>query len=528
MSVLYKALEKSRSERAGQGRGGPAREIDPTPRPIGTEHDHDITQMPRTLIIRKWQRRLTRFTAFVLVPIILLGGYHLYDEANRPTGVPPWHERLLALVTGDRGVVAAGRQQAEGLIGNTATVIDRVVGGYGDLPDPEVETARNPSRAAPASGGVSPDTLDSVLSRIRTAARAREQRVGSALAPGNDEPSAADITPSGLEALPALPQPDPMAVPEALPPSLAGLSGTAPSQASNPSAPSAQVEATTPAAPFPPGLDALALPSGDVLARNIDQRVLSDTLQRILDDPGAAERQLAALGPSSDVAVDHTETVTHLRRRPNVIISAGSSGDASPPDSAPAGSATADLHQQAARALQAGDAARASVRYAEILESRPDDLAALTGFAAAEQRLGRKASAEAAYRQALALEPDNLVAITNLAVLEAEADPSRAIARLTLLRADHPEAAAIPAQIARLRADMGDIEGALGPAREAVRLEPANSFYRYNLAVLQDRAGLHEAAIATYRETLTALQLSGDASISQAAIQARLVHLRSL
>lgn len=179
------------------------------------------------------------------------------------------------------------------------------------------------------------------------------------------------------------------------------------------------------------------------------------------------------------------------------------------------------------RALMRGDYHTALEGYETALDSDPRSLPALLGKAAALHKMRRLDEARQAYEAVLGLEPGNREALTNLADIIALSTPQEALQRLTALRAQAPEFGPVAAQLALLHARLGNAEAALREMGRAVALEPGNVLYRYNLAILQDRAGDRAAAAASYRQVLDAMSAGASVGVPRAVIHDRLRYLTS-
>lgn len=179
-------------------------------------------------------------------------------------------------------------------------------------------------------------------------------------------------------------------------------------------------------------------------------------------------------------------------------------------------------------ALVNGDYNEALGAYNEALSEEADNVLALLGKAAALHRLNRFEQARDAYEAVLQADPGNREALTNLLSLMSRDNPREALRRLRELEKSAPEFGPIPAQIGMLFATLGATEEAISYMSRAVALDPDNSLYLYNLAVVQDKAGQTREAVRSYQRLLTLLRRSGNlpSSIDRDAITTRLGYLR--
>ncbi|TAN51474.1 MAG: hypothetical protein EPN26_09025, partial [Rhodospirillales bacterium] len=158
--------------------------------------------------------------------------------------------------------------------------------------------------------------------------------------------------------------------------------------------------------------------------------------------------------------------------------------------------------------LLGGQYEGAALLYAEVLKRDPKNLSALMGRAAAMHKLRQFGEARMLYQQALAISPGNREALSNLLAILGAEDPSQAIIQLEQLHRDNPGFSPIPAQMASIYAQAGDLASAIRFMGLAVQLAPDNLLYRFNLAVMQDRAGMVPEASYSY-EAVLALAIRG-------------------
>ncbi|MFA6021588.1 MAG: tetratricopeptide repeat protein [Rhodospirillales bacterium] len=179
--------------------------------------------------------------------------------------------------------------------------------------------------------------------------------------------------------------------------------------------------------------------------------------------------------------------------------------------------------------LLAGRYEAASLLYAEVLKREPKNLAALTGRAAALHKLGQLGEARGLYEQVLALNPGNREVLSNLMAIYGAEDPRDALRQLENLQRDNPGYSPIPAQMASLLAQTGDVQTAIRYQGLAVQLAPDNILYRFNLAVMQDRAGMAGEAAGSYETVLTMASRSASISLPMPVgqVKERLDYLRT-
>ena len=164
-----------------------------------------------------------------------------------------------------------------------------------------------------------------------------------------------------------------------------------------------------------------------------------------------------------------------------------------------ASAADADL-ERAWTALQRGDHRAARSAYLEVLEARPAD--ALAGLAATALRAGRRGEARAWYRRLAAVAPGHETGAAMAAVLGGDDEPGAREREIAKHLARHPDGAWLQVALGNARAAQEKWDEAASAHRAARRLAPENPDPVYNLAVLGERRGRPEAALAHYRDAL--------------------------
>jgi tetratricopeptide (TPR) repeat protein len=166
--------------------------------------------------------------------------------------------------------------------------------------------------------------------------------------------------------------------------------------------------------------------------------------------------------------------------------------------------------------------------YDEALKQEPTSVLALLGRGTALQKLGRKDEARKSYDRVLKINPGNREALTNLTGLESERAPGEALARLMDLEKEYPNFSPVKAQIALIYARLENFDGALEYFRRALVVTPDAPLYLYNMALVLDRLGKSEQAVAYYERTLS-MTVGGRAipELSVPDIQRRITFLRA-
>lgn len=171
------------------------------------------------------------------------------------------------------------------------------------------------------------------------------------------------------------------------------------------------------------------------------------------------------------------------------------------------------LINRAFDASQAGQYEASILLYKKVIEMEPDNTNALFAIGALYQRLGQIDDAKREYGKLLSIEPSHERAINNYIALIAEESPSKALSQLKEMERINPEFSPVKAQMGMIYAKAGEFEIAEIYLRKAVMLAPEVINYRYNLAVVMDRAGRSQEALQLYRQIL---DFAGD-DLSQSA-----------
>ena len=87
-------------------------------------------------------------------------------------------------------------------------------------------------------------------------------------------------------------------------------------------------------------------------------------------------------------------------------------------------------------------------------------------------------------------------------MLVSEENPASSISKLEELRQKNPDFAAIPAQLGSLYYNNGKLNKAIKCYIDALKIESGNIDYKYNLAVILEKAGNYRDAAEVYRSLL--------------------------
>jgi Flp pilus assembly protein TadD len=173
---------------------------------------------------------------------------------------------------------------------------------------------------------------------------------------------------------------------------------------------------------------------------------------------------------------------------------------------------TRDELNNAYNSLVRGQYELAFALYSSLLSREPRMTQALIGRGTASHKLGRLMEARSDYDRALEYDPGNREALTNLLAILAGETPREALFKLRQLQKANPNFSPIPAQLAGIHAQLGEYPEAIALQSAALSLNPENPLYRFNLAVMQDKAGMFNDAIRSY-ENVMVLRASGQTSL---------------
>jgi tetratricopeptide (TPR) repeat protein len=165
--------------------------------------------------------------------------------------------------------------------------------------------------------------------------------------------------------------------------------------------------------------------------------------------------------------------------------------------------------------------------YDSVLKTVPDSVAALLGKAIALHKLRRTGEARGFYQRVLAIDPGNREALTNVLSIVAAQSPAAALSELRDMQKANPSFSPIPAQIAQIDTEQGNLADAISSYNRAIQLSPENALYRLNLAIVEDRAGMAHEAAASYQAALDRMGSTVQLPVPIDAIRARLRYLQS-
>ncbi len=177
-------------------------------------------------------------------------------------------------------------------------------------------------------------------------------------------------------------------------------------------------------------------------------------------------------------------------------------------------------------AFQAADFARAEALYREVRAADPGNVDALLGLGALAARGNRTDEARELYEAVLLAEPRNASAISAMSTLPAAGSRNLDESTLKSLLREQPGAANLHFALGLQYVAQGRWPDAQTAFFEAVRNEPVNADYAYNLAVSLDQLGQSGPAAAYYQR---AIELATVSSLFNAGAAAeRLAILRTV
>lgn len=176
--------------------------------------------------------------------------------------------------------------------------------------------------------------------------------------------------------------------------------------------------------------------------------------------------------------------------------------------------------------LRQGNLAAAEANYRAALSADPGNRDALLGLAAVATQAGKLQDAERYYRAALALNPRDPLAVAGLLGILGPTGSSAVESRLKTLLADQPDAAFLHYALGNHYAAQSRWGEAQQAYFNALRSQPDNPDFAFNLAVALDQLAQARLAAEYYRKALTLAERS-PAAFDRAAAANRLRELGS-
>lgn len=186
-----------------------------------------------------------------------------------------------------------------------------------------------------------------------------------------------------------------------------------------------------------------------------------------------------------------------------------------------------NLVEQAYSALSNGQQEVATSLYKRVLVRDKHNKSALFGLASIYQQQGQNSQARSLYATLLAHDAGNQAALNNFLMVVADESPEGALIEMKKLEAISPDFSPLPAQIAMIYNKLGKPQKAIRSLGRALAMSPENQTYRYNLAILCDKAGQRERAIALYKQLIDANSNGADLPGSVEQIKDRVLELNN-
>lgn len=153
-------------------------------------------------------------------------------------------------------------------------------------------------------------------------------------------------------------------------------------------------------------------------------------------------------------------------------------------------------------AFKLGQIEVATHLYEEILYKDPENLDALFALGTIYHMNYQFEDARDKYIEILSINPQHNKALNNFLALLSNEDPSLALAEMKKLEKVNNSISVIPAQIAMIYYKLNDLDNALEYLKKAIYIEPKNTNYRYNFAIMLDKSGYYQHAAMMYRELI--------------------------
>lgn len=175
------------------------------------------------------------------------------------------------------------------------------------------------------------------------------------------------------------------------------------------------------------------------------------------------------------------------------------------------------------QAYQSGDLATAWQRYREVLQKDAKNRDALLGMAAIAQQQGQDDTAIQYYRQVLLLDPRDPVAQAGMSAFST-GDAAGKESRLKQSLAQSPQSASLHFALGNLYTEQSRWGDAQQSYFNAIRLEPGNAQFAFNLATSLDHLGQRKLAAQYYAQALQ-IDTAGNAGFDRVKTQQRLTQL---
>ncbi len=141
--------------------------------------------------------------------------------------------------------------------------------------------------------------------------------------------------------------------------------------------------------------------------------------------------------------------------------------------------------------------------YKQVIAVEPDNNYALFSLATIYQKVGQLRQAKTIYYTLLQNNPTNKEEIiSNILSTLSDESPRDALYLLARLSASHPQSPYILVQTALAYGGVKNYERASELLRQAIVLDPDRLDYKYNLAIIYDKAGNYDRAFSSYQAVI--------------------------
>lgn len=187
----------------------------------------------------------------------------------------------------------------------------------------------------------------------------------------------------------------------------------------------------------------------------------------------------------------------------------------------PSETALDELYQDGLKALSVGQYESAIAIYKRVLKRNKNDRDGLFGLATAYHKAGDRKKARVEYAKLMKIYPDFEDGINNFISLASSEAPEHALEELKQLQKSNPKFPAIFAQKGLIYSKLGDKKQAIKNMAYALKLNPQDNSYKYNLAVLLDEVNKPDLASQLYKELIIDSYAGKDIPVGRKVLQER-------
>jgi len=184
-----------------------------------------------------------------------------------------------------------------------------------------------------------------------------------------------------------------------------------------------------------------------------------------------------------------------------------------------------EIKNKAYKAALGGQIEAAIQLYKQALSVEPNNTNTIFALGSLYHHMHQVDDAKKMYKKVLEVDPSHAKAINNYIALMSEDSPNIALKELRELEQSNPEYAPVLAQIGMIYAKLQRYQEGEIYLRRAIAAAPEIINYRFNLAVLYDKAGAYDAAVKLYRQTAFAYGVGSSIPQSLDSINKRIAYL---